>query len=87
MSDRWKADQKMHCPACGRDGSVWYEPGEGDYYVGVRYVCVACEQTWHIQGPDPCDGYELKAIEMEGFYVTLVPEADAKRPPSKRPAH
>lgn len=24
---------------------------------------------------------------MEGFYVTLVPEADAKRPPSKRPAH
>lgn len=23
----------------------------------------------------------------EGFYVTLVPEADAKRPPSKRPAH
>lgn len=26
--------------------------------------------------------------ELEsGFYVTLVPEADAKRPPSKRPAH
>lgn len=24
---------------------------------------------------------------MEGFYVTLVPEATAKRPPSKRPAH
>jgi len=24
---------------------------------------------------------------MEGFYVTLVPEAQAKRPPSKRPAH
>lgn len=23
----------------------------------------------------------------EMFYVTLVPEADAKRPPSKRPAH
>ncbi len=23
----------------------------------------------------------------EGFYVTLVPERDAKRPPSRRPAH
>ena len=24
---------------------------------------------------------------MEGFFVTLVPETNAKRPPSKRPAH
>lgn len=37
------------CLFCGVQ-SVWREEGEGDYYVGSDYLCVACDSGFWLPG-------------------------------------
>jgi ribosomal protein L37AE/L43A len=39
--EQW-TESEYHCPDCGAS-PVYVEPGEGDYYAGPTYICVACE--------------------------------------------
>jgi len=57
----------LFCPNCGTCGSVWKESGFGDYYI-ENHVCIACSQTFTIQGPSEPNEYDnqiLTAIKKE----------------------
>ena len=41
----------MFCPHCGEQ-SIWKEQGAGDSYVGISYLCLSCQYTFTIQGPN-----------------------------------
>ena len=40
------------CPNCG-ERKLWVEAGEGDYYLGPTFTCVACGGDYHISGSGP----------------------------------
>lgn len=35
------------CPACG-GRPVWAQVGEGDYYLGVTHICLACGADFYL---------------------------------------
>lgn len=37
----------LFCPGCGK-GPVYEENGEGDYYVGKDFWCLACGSTFNL---------------------------------------
>jgi len=39
--ENWDVENNVHCPACGKK-PVWLNQGEGDYYEGAEYLCIAC---------------------------------------------
>ncbi len=41
-TETWDAAPDLHCPACG-EKTVWHEDGEGDYYVGERFMCASTD--------------------------------------------
>lgn len=48
----------LFCPHCGKQ-EVWEEQGEGDYYVGASFLCIACRYNFTIQGPyESNDAYQ-----------------------------
>lgn len=42
----------FYCPNCG-ERKVWCETGEGDYYIGVPFLCVGCDNLFYIP-TGPC---------------------------------
>jgi len=49
--ERWE-DGEYFCPGCGAR-EVWEEMGEGDYYQGPEFLCLACGASfWMPSGPD-----------------------------------
>lgn len=46
------------CPNCGQK-SVHVEKGEGDYYHGPSYYCLACKLSFTFNGRI-CDNLEVK---------------------------
>ena len=38
---------KYYCVNCGAK-DVWVEDGEGDYYVGPDYICLACDHQFNL---------------------------------------
>ena len=45
----WGYCDDLFCINCG-EKKVYGEEGEGDYYVGVEYVCVGCGAEFTLQG-------------------------------------
>ena len=45
----WHKMTERFCPWCGVKG-LWVEEGEGDYYAGPQYHCVACNSTAYLDG-------------------------------------
>lgn len=56
----------LFCPRCSTK-AVWREESSGDYYVGENYLCMSCDQTFTIQGPNHAEGWQnnqrLEAIK------------------------
>lgn len=48
-----ETDDCKHCPACGAQGSVFKEDGEGDYYCGPTYFCVGCGASGSMWSAEP----------------------------------
>jgi hypothetical protein len=46
-TETWN-EEARHCPYCGV-APVYVESGDGDYYVGPKYICVACAGAWTLQ--------------------------------------
>ena len=45
--ERWAHDEKLYCPACGKQ-AVWMDTGGGDYDVGPGFICVECRATFYM---------------------------------------
>lgn len=63
------------CPVCGKQ-SVYEEQGDGDYYVGVDYICSSCSTVFNMpicrkadfEKVSNYDAQTIKAIrESEGI--------------------
>lgn len=46
--ERWDRDATLFCPECGKQGTVWADASEGDYYVGPEHICAACGNSFHL---------------------------------------
>ena len=46
-NERWDYDEEMFCPNCGVKG-IWFEWGEGDYYLGPTHICLACNAEFSL---------------------------------------
>lgn len=44
-------ETEYYCPNCG-EKSVFNEDGDGDYYLGVQFLCVSCDHTFYL--PSGC---------------------------------
>lgn len=54
----------LYCPGCGKRDVRVDDSGE-DFYHGPTYVCMWCQHTFTVQGPDKCDETTLKKIKVE----------------------
>jgi hypothetical protein len=43
-------DAECFCPFCGKQGEVWRETGQGDYYAGCESFCLACGAQFFLSG-------------------------------------
>lgn len=44
--ERWD-ECDYHCPNCGKQ-MVWERQGDGDYYMGVDYLCLSCQHRFYL---------------------------------------
>ena len=54
MTCEYQRDPSLYCPRCATR-SVWFETGDGDYYVGVEYRCATCGATFRDAPGEPTD--------------------------------
>lgn len=54
---------EFYCPSCGSK-EVWEQQGEGDYYMGVNYVCTSCGRHHHLDssGMEDFDPHILEQL-------------------------
>jgi len=46
-TEQWDYDEGVWCVYCGAT-EVWHDQGSGDYYVGAKYLCLACERSFYM---------------------------------------
>jgi hypothetical protein len=60
---------EWYCPACGHQ-SVWEEADQGDYYMGVDFMCTHCGVTFYLPsepaGPNEYQQTVLAALRKAG---------------------
>lgn len=49
----------LHCPRCG-SVEVWFCADGGDFYVGARHICTACEGVFYLP-----DGVSSAATDQD----------------------
>jgi transposase-like protein len=62
-----------HCPRCGQK-EVWHETGPGDYYVGEKFICLACDAHFYLPD-DPVQCYDWQSKQRREALWKHIKEA------------